>query len=147
MAMLRRCSHPGCTTLTLGRMCVRHELDDENPDKSDPANAVPLRQGDRLVACHREAPAFEDYIRSAFGYRVSGPDGRLGTVSGHIHAPDGHLTGLTIRHGLLRRRESTVPVDTIEWVLPNSRQLFLAAGTQVEAPTHPWPGRGGQNAD
>lgn len=78
-----------------------------------------------MDACHRSTPSFDDHIRAAFGFRVVGPYGRLGTVQGHVYGTDGDLVALTVSRGLLRPRRFTIPVDDVEWVLPYGRRLLL----------------------
>jgi hypothetical protein len=45
MSMLRVCSEPGCTTLTLGRLCIDHE-----PVQSRESGEVPPPASDRSGA-------------------------------------------------------------------------------------------------
>lgn len=81
----------------------------------------------RLDACHRDAPGFPEHLRAAYGYRVIGPHGRVGTVEGHIYNRDDALVGLTVRRGFLMWRSTTMlPLSSVEWVLPFGRRLLLA---------------------
>jgi hypothetical protein len=41
MAMLRVCGHPGCGTLTLGELCIEHELSPAQRADRRKARAVP----------------------------------------------------------------------------------------------------------
>lgn len=97
------------------------------PRSPEPLTAVPgLRaQALRLDARHRDATGFDDYVRAAWGFRVVGPGGRVGTVEGHLYDTAGRLAGLTVSSGLLRRRRLELPLSSVEWVLPYGRRLLL----------------------
>jgi hypothetical protein len=78
-------------------------------------------------ACRRDDPAFDGWIRASYGFRVRGPNGRVGTVKGHLYDSSGSLEALVVCSGLIRPRTLEVPVDAIEWVLPQGRRLLLAS--------------------
>lgn len=76
-------------------------------------------------ACHRDAPAFDERVRSSQGYRVDSPGGRIGRVDSTRYGSDGSLQALLVSQGLIRKRLVEVPIDDVEWVLPHVRRLLL----------------------
>jgi hypothetical protein len=82
---------------------------------------VAAAPGDRLVGCE--------------GFRVDGPNGRLGTVSGIGRNASGDAAWLEVRTGLFFRRTIMIGVADVELVEPAARRLIsnvAAAGETVE---------------
>jgi hypothetical protein len=40
MGMLRTCSAPGCSSLTLGELCIEHEQDEEPAEEAEAAETA-----------------------------------------------------------------------------------------------------------
>jgi hypothetical protein len=57
MAMLRVCGHPGCATLTLGALCVEHEVLLERPVRRRRERVVPALAAAPVVHDAREVMA------------------------------------------------------------------------------------------
>lgn len=85
----------------------------------------------RIDAHHRDDPEFDDWLRTSHGFRVLGPNGRMGTVRSHRYRWDGSLEVLILSRGLFRRRPLELRAGEIEWVLPTGRRL-LVTGSRAD---------------
>jgi hypothetical protein len=71
-------------------------------------------------------------LRRCEGFRVDGPDGRIGYVRGGIRFGDSaDPEALEVRAGLLGRRTLLIPAAAIVKAVPEERRLLLAASQRL----------------
>jgi hypothetical protein len=73
-----------------------------------------------------------DWLERCEGFRVDGPDGRLGTVSGIGRNASGDAAWLEVRAGLFFRRTTMIGFSDVELVEPAARRLILGAAAAAD---------------
>ncbi len=69
------------------------------------------------------------WIRNCQGFRVDGPEGRVGVVEDVLYGQDpSEPAALLVRAGLLGLRIEVVPVDAVETIDPKRTRIGLGAG-------------------
>jgi hypothetical protein len=77
--------------------------------------------------------AFGESLRSCQGFRVDGPQGRIGHVRAVRLDSSGRAEVLEVRAGLRGRRTLLIPVSEIADVIPEQRRLVLRANPRLLA--------------
>ena|SRR5437764_6533429 len=82
------------------------------------------------LAIEHTAPGLQDLVAQSGGYRVDGPNGRIGTISAvGIGAGPGGPDCLHVRSGLFIRRTVTVGIDQVASVDPIGRRVTVMTDT------------------
>jgi hypothetical protein len=83
-------------------------------------------------AAHRQSSFGLDYwLRRCEGFRVDGPDGRIGHVRGIRFDDAAEPNALEVRAGLLGRRTLLIPAADIVKAVPEERRLLLAGSPRL----------------
>jgi hypothetical protein len=74
----------------------------------------------------------EYWIGHSEGYRVDGPDGRIGFVEEvRDNAGDPAAPFLAVRAGRLGTRVLIVPADAVEFIVPREQRIWLRAPIRI----------------
>jgi hypothetical protein len=75
---------------------------------------------------HSQSSYGRDYwLRRCQGFRVDGPEGRIGRVRGVRLGRSAEPEALEVQAGLLGRRTLLIPVTEVAEVIPEQRSLIL----------------------
>jgi hypothetical protein len=81
---------------------------------------------------HRQSSFGLDYwLRRCEGFRVDGPDGRLGHVRSIRFGSTAEPEALEVRVGLFGRRSFLIPASDIVEAVPEERRLVLAGSPRL----------------
>jgi hypothetical protein len=76
-------------------------------------------------ACRPGDLGFDEWMRLSEGFRVMGPNGKVGIVKRHRYREDGSLEALIVRSGLFRSARVEVSPERVECIFPVGRRLLL----------------------
>jgi hypothetical protein len=107
-------------------------IDVAHPFRSKPRPPRHLRMAPQEAPATR-APFDRDYwIGHSEGYRVDGPDGRIGFVEEvRANPADPESPLLAVRAGRLGTRVLVVPADAIEFIVPREQRIWLRAPIRI----------------
>jgi hypothetical protein len=80
---------------------------------------------------NESSPGRDFLLRGCEGYRVDGPDGRIGHVRSVRLGASGEAEVLEVRAGLLGRRTLLIPVTEVDEIIPEQGRLILRASPRL----------------
>ena len=73
----------------------------------------------------------EEGLRGCEGFRVDGPEGRIGHVRGVRFGSSGQAEVIEVRAGLLGQRTLLIPAGEVAEVSPEQRRLILRGSPRL----------------
>ena len=107
-------------------------FDVANPFRSQPRPPRHLRMAPSEAPAARAPFDREYWLGHCEGYRVDGPDGRIGFVEEvRENLSDAAAPFLAVRAGRLGTRVLVVPADAVEFIVPRDQRIWLRAPIRI----------------